>query len=256
MTKNVFIIGLDDFQRQKLATIHNADRYAFHGLLGFDTVVKPQDFSFQDLLNQARRELQNFPGSVDAIIAHWDFPTSVLGPILCREYGIPSPSLESVLKCEHKYWSRVEQQRVIPECVPRFFLFDPFDNQAVNKIELEFPFWIKPVKSFASQLGFKINNEGEFRQAQAEICEGITKIGSAFDEVLHMVDLPSDIRAATGISCIAEEIISGIQAAPEGAVFQGEYKVHGVIDMPKDRHGKSFSRYQYPSTFPEKYNSE
>jgi|GEM_PF-629290 uncharacterized membrane protein YeaQ/YmgE (transglycosylase-associated protein family) len=33
------------------------------------------------LLARAREALKAFEGSVDAIIAHWDFPTSVLMPI-------------------------------------------------------------------------------------------------------------------------------------------------------------------------------
>jgi biotin carboxylase len=248
--KHVFVIGLDDFQRAELQTIRNPEKYEFHGLLDYQTVVQPQNYSFEGLLDQARRELDAFDAPITAIIAHWDFPTSVMAPILCAEHGIPSPSLEAVLKCEHKYWSRLEQSRVIPECIPAFHKFDPFDEHALEKIELDYPFWIKPVKSFASQLGFKISSAEQFHEAVARIRESIRDIGDAFDEVLARVELPEDVREATGSTCIAEQIIAGIQAAPEGSMFQGEYKVHGVLDMPKDAAGNSFSRYEYPSQFP------
>ena len=39
--------------------------------------------------------------------------------MLSERYGTRSTSLESVVKCEHKYWSRLEQQKVIDEH-PRF----------------------------------------------------------------------------------------------------------------------------------------
>ncbi|MFD2435591.1 hypothetical protein [Modicisalibacter luteus] len=123
MKRNVFIPALEELQRIELETLRNADDLSIHGLLDIPTLVEPTNLSFNKVLIQARQqlnELKQFTGSVDAIIAHWDFPTSVLVPILCREFGIPAPPLESVLKCEHKYWSRLEQQKVIPEMVPAF----------------------------------------------------------------------------------------------------------------------------------------
>lgn len=250
MKRNVFIPGLSEHQRGELETTRQAENVHFHGLLDVDTVVNPDNFSFNKLLDQMRQALQRFPGSVDGIIAHWDFPTSVIVPNLCKEYGLPTPSLESVLKCEHKYWSRLEQEKAIPDYIPRFNGFDPFDDRALDRITLDYPFWIKPVKSFSSQLGFKIRNADEFREAIIETREGIARIGDAFDEALALVELPEEIRQATGNTCIAEEIISGVQVAPEGSMFQGEFSVHGVLDMHKDETGRSFSRFEYPTALP------
>lgn len=251
MATNVFILGLDEFQLGELRTIRNSDELAFHGLLDVEILKKGGvDYRFGRLLDQARQQLNRFPGSVDAIIAHWDFPTSVIAPVLCREYGIAAPSLESVLKCEHKYWSRLEQKKAIPGCIPGFNSFDPFDDQALERIGLEFPYWIKPVKSFASQLGFKIHDAKEFQEAVTEIRGAISEIGDSFDEALALADLPQEIQACSGSMCIAEEIISGEQSAIEGSMFQGEYHVHGTLDMPKDPAGRSFDRYEYPSALP------
>jgi hypothetical protein len=251
MPTNVFILALHDFQRRELESLPNADRYAFHGLLDYDTLVLADEVRFGDLLERARAELAAFPGSVDAIVAHWDFPTSVLAPLLNDEHGLPSPSLESVLRCEHKYWSRLEQARSVPECVPAFHTFDPFDDDALDHIELPYPFWVKPVKSFASQLGFRIEDEEAFRDALDEIRSEIGKVGDPFDEVLEMAELPDEVAAATGSTCIAEQIISGVQGAAEGTVFQGEFGVHGLLDMHKDAETNSFQRLDYPSQLPD-----
>lgn len=36
------------------------------------------------------------------------------------EHGLPTPGLEPIATVEHKYWSRLVQQRVVPEVTPDF----------------------------------------------------------------------------------------------------------------------------------------
>lgn len=257
MKKNVFVPALTALQREELETVHGIGDVAFHGLLEVETLVdQPETLDFDKILSDARRELKSFDGSVDGIIAHWDFPTSVLVPMLCKDYGIPSPSLESVLKCEHKYWSRVEQEKCIPELIPRFNSFDPFDDDALSQIKLDFPFWVKPVKAFASQLGFLIENEQQFHEAMKETREKIGQFGDPFEQAMAHADVPDEIRSLGGSACIAEEIIAGIQSAPEGTVFNGKFDVHGTLDMLPDDAGLSFGRLVYPSTLPDRIQKQ
>ena len=129
------------------------------------------------------------------------------------------PSLESLVKCEHKYWSRLEQRASVPECVPAFAVFDPFDDSALDTIDVAFPFWVKPVKAHSSDLGFTVHDEEDFRAAVKEIREGIGNVGDAFNEVLQRLDLPPEIQQAQGTACLAEQLITGTQAAPEGTMF-------------------------------------
>ncbi|QJQ96483.1 MULTISPECIES: ATP-grasp domain-containing protein [Halomonadaceae] len=252
MIRNVFILALEDEQRKELATLRHANECAFHGLMDVETLVESEHFSFDQLLDQARKELEQFSGSVDAIIAHWDFPTSVLVPLLCRDHGIPSPPLESVLKCEHKYWSRLEQQKVFPELVPEFCSIDPFADNPIEQLTLKYPFWLKPVKAFSSQLGFKIEDEEQFNEAIKEMRQEIRHFGEPFNEALAHAQLPPEIQQANGNTCIAEQLISGVQGAPEGTVFQGEFNIHGVVDQPKDEIADTYDRMEYPSAMPER----
>ncbi|MCE8033432.1 ATP-grasp domain-containing protein [Billgrantia tianxiuensis] len=257
MKRNIFVVALEDQQRQELETLRHSDKFNVHSLLSVKTAVESPNFSFDALLNEARRKLEAFDGSIDAIVAQWDFPTSVMVPILCREYDIPSPSVESVLKCEHKYWSRLEQQKVIPEVVPEFCGVDPFAEDPLSQVTLKYPFWIKPVKAFSSHLGFKIENDEQFHAAIEEIRQGIRQLGDPFNEALNHVELPSEIQRMDGNSCIAEQIVSGVQGAPEGTVYRGEFNVHGIIAQPNSVNKEiPFDRLEYPSNLPERIHRE
>ncbi|WP_346798616.1 ATP-grasp domain-containing protein [Halomonas sp. Bachu 37] len=253
MKRNVFVVALEEQQRQEFKTLRRARELSVHGLLDVSTAVEPPEkISFHRLMEQARKELEDHGGPVDAIVAHWDFPTSVMVPLLCKEYGIPSPSAESVLTCEHKYWSRLEQQRVIPECVPAFCSVDPFAENPLEQVTLDFPFWLKPVKAFSSQLGFKVENEAQFQEAIETMRQEIRHFGDPFNEALSYIDLPADLEGCDGNTCIAEQLVSGIQAAPEGTMFQGEFNVHGIIAQGRSAEEGLFDRLEYPSHLPEK----
>jgi hypothetical protein len=249
MKKNVFIIGLDDFNLRMLQSLKHADECNFIGLLDIHALIDSGRYRLADMLMEAEQELQNFDGPIDAIVGYTDFPVSTMTPILCEKFNVPGPTLESVLKSEHKYWSRLEQQQVIPEHLPRFYTFDPFDDSALEKIPLEFPFWIKPVKSTGSQLGFRINNKKAFKRAIGILRE---KIGlfKPFDYLLDMVALPEEVERVNSSFCVAEQIISGRQCTLEGYVRNGEVRAYGIIDSIREPNRTTFSRYQYPSALP------
>src|SRR5690606_11538844 len=100
-----------------------------------------------------------------------------------------------------------------------------------QQIDLEFPYWVKPVKGHSSKLGFMIEDEEDLEAAVAQIRAEITDVGDAFNAVLQRVDLPDEVGDAGGATCLAEDIIHGVQFAPEGSVSGGVFAVHGVVDM-------------------------
>lgn len=251
MKKHIFIPAMDELQKKELETINHSEKYCFHGLSDIPTLVEAEVVEFNKLLEQLRHEIDRTNVPVDAIIAHWDFPTSVLVPILCEELGLPTPSLLSVLKCEHKLWSRLEQERSVPEEVPGFSGFDPFAEDPLKQIEVGFPFWMKPVKTFSSQLGFFVEDKDDFNQGLEQIRENIGRLGDAFDEALEKVSLPADMEGRGGKSCLAEEVMTGIQLAIEGFVFKGHIQMHGSFDMDTGESGTQIDGLVYPSSAPD-----
>lgn len=250
MGKNIFIPGLDDFNLSKLQALPEAADYTFHQLLSL-AELQPADKdpqAIEHVLHEAENRLRTFSGSIDAIVGYWDYPVSTMIPLLCRKFGLPAAPLRSVMACEHKYWSRVEQQEVIPECVPPFQSVDPFDDAALTKMELDYPFWLKPIKAHSSQLGFKIESDQDFRESMEPIRQDIGHFAAIFNHLLEQVDVPSKIRPVDGGYCIAEGIISGWQCTVEGFVFDGEPQTYGVIDSVREPGSSSFARFQYPSS--------
>jgi len=250
--KNIFVVGLDPFNLRLLRTVRNADQYSFHGLLEYNEIVGARRFDMEALLDKARGILRRFPEPIDAIVGYWDFPTALMMPILRREFGLRGPTLESVLRCEHKYWSRIEQAKIVPDQVPRFALVDPFDEDAPEKLDLSFPFWIKPVKAHSSLLGFRIGSRWDFDHALERIRAGIHHFAEPFSVIMGYAELPDDIAAVDGAKCIAEEIISnGRQCTLEGYVFEGDVEVYGIVDSIRGPNRSSLERYEYPSSLPD-----
>lgn len=251
MGKQIYVIGLDEINRRELESVRNASDYEFHGLVDYDTMVLPESYPMERIMAEARETLDR-ASAVDAIIGHWDFPTTSMLPILRRERGLPGPSLESVLYCEHKYWNRLAGQQVIPQCTPDFQGLDPYSDDPLDDLELAFPFWLKPSVSFSSYLGFWIGNEEQFVEAMATIRDNIWLFAEPFEYILacgeHRDALPG---YGSGSTCIAEAIIEGRLCTLEGYVFEGRTHVYAIVDSLRTSNNVSFFSYQYPSGLPQ-----
>lgn len=251
MTKHVFVIGLDEFNLKELQTVRNASEYEFHGLVDYDTMVLPKSYPMDEIMAEARKTLKEAP-AVDAIIGHWDFPTTSMLPILRREHKLPSPTLESVLYTEHKYWNRLAGQEALPECTPDFQGLDPYSDDPLKDLDMEYPFWLKPSISFSSYLGFRIENEEQYLQAMKTIRDNIWIFAEPFDNVLQYAKNPKALPdRGSGSTCIAEAIIGGRLCTLEGYVYQGEVNVYAIVDSLRTSNQVSFFSYQYPSQLPE-----
>src|SRR6056297_2878154 len=110
-------MGLEPFNLELLQTIRGDERLRFHTLFEHDEVVHSPDKgypSLDSLVERADEAAEKTPG------------------------GMP----EAVGRCEHKYWSRLEQRGVVPEYVPRFQAIDPFADEPLKGLELDYPFWL------------------------------------------------------------------------------------------------------------------
>ncbi|TDC60851.1 biotin carboxylase [Actinomadura sp. GC306] len=248
MPRNVFVLGLDEPNLRMLHRLPHPADYRFHGVLSHRE-LRQGVIDFDRVLALAEKRLDAFDGPIDAIIGFWDFPVTTMVPVLCARYGLRSASLESVVKCEHKYWSRIEQRAVTDE-LPAFGLVDIRSDRARPPPGVRYPMWLKPVKSAAAVLAYQVVDDAGFDRAVSAIRAGIGHLGRPFESVLARLDLPPEIARAGGMACLAEESIEGAQVTVEGCRFDGEVHVYGVVDSIDYPGRPTFQRYRYPSCLP------
>ncbi|BHH83027.1 ATP-grasp domain-containing protein [Desulforhopalus sp. 52FAK] len=252
MVKNVFVAGLDDFHLAQLTSLKQAEHYCFHPLMSYEEIKCGDTFPVKKFLEHSQQTFDSFTGTIDAIVGYWDFPVSTVLPLVRKIAGLDGPTLESVLKCEHKLWSRLVQAESVPHHIPTFTAINPFSNNAIKQCHIPYPFWLKPVKSVLSHLGFLITDPESFRTALETTRKNIERYASPFNHILNFADLPPEIKEIDGYYCIAESLISkGHQCTLEGYVFNGDVHIYGAVDSVRGgRLQTSFTRYQYPSALP------
>jgi len=252
MAKNIFVAGLDAFHLNQLTALKQAGQYSFHPLMSYEEIKCGETFPVQEFLEHSHQKLTSFAGTVDAVVGYWDFPVSTVLPLVRRIVGLGGPTLESVLKCEHKYWSRILQAKVVPDYIPSFAAIDPFREDAAEQCAVPYPFWLKPVKSVLSHLGFLVQDSDTFKTALEATRQNIERYAAPFNYILDLADVPPEIRKIDGFHCIAEGLISkGRQCTLEGFVYNREIHIYGAVDsVSGGRLQTSFTRYQYPSTLP------
>lgn len=249
--KDLAVIGLSDRQRDWLQRIGDEQGFRVYSILPYAKVRRAKHFHLDELLTVARARLDARP--VDGLTTLWDFPSSCLAAILAEAVGLPTPGLRAVVSFEHKYWSRLTQHRVAPRHTPSFAAVDPFDDALLDgDPPLPFPFWLKPVKSYAGHLGFRVRSPADLQVAVEALRDGIHRLGVPFQRTLdHLDDLPEEIAAVGGSGAIAEAPVDGDQCTLEGYVHEGQVHVYGVFDIHRAEDRSTFTHYTYPSRLSE-----
>jgi len=247
--KQVFLVGLDDFNLETLNGLPQADECEFKPALTLGEMRDDPDVDIAELVDLASERMAAAPGGPAGVASFFDFPGTIIASILASRFDLPGPSLESLLKCEHKYWSRLEQSKVADDNIPFFRAFDPFDDGAYAKIELVPPFWIKPVKSFRSYLAYAIQDERQFAEVMETCREHGPSITEPFMRMMRQYDMPEELATSPN-SFIAESSIGGAQCTLEGYAHDGRVVIYGVVDSVREPDSSSFARYEYPSILP------
>jgi D-alanine-D-alanine ligase-like ATP-grasp enzyme len=246
--KHVFFVGLDDFNRQTLESLPQAEECAFHAALTLAEMRDDPNADIHALIDLAAERMAAVPGGPAGVASFFDFPGTIIAAIMAERFGLPGPGIESLIKCEHKYWSRLEQQKVVPDSIPVFRAFDPCEDSWA-KLDLIPPFWIKPVKSFRSYLAFLINDERQFNEVIALCREKSAVLYEPFRAVMRAFDMPQELTELRE-SFIAESPMTGAQCTLEGYAIDGRVVIYGVVDSVREPNSSSFARYEYPTILP------
>ena len=244
--QKIAVVGYDDFTSDYLAeTAGRREAVEFvPALTREETIIEQSGFPFEERLDLAERRARE--AGAAAVITYWDFPSSLIAAFLAKRMEAPYASVEAVMKCEHKFWFRREQAKVMD--TPGFCAFDPFADDPLDQITLDFPFWIKPVVGHSSMLGFEIKNREDFAAALSEIRSDIEELTRPFAYPLRHTEMPQDLVECGPTLCMAEELIAqGDQYTIEGFVHGGEMTGYGTVASIREPNGHTFNRYQYPA---------
>jgi len=189
---------------------------------------------------------------IDGITTSSDYPGCIVAAAVAQHLGLPGPAPDRVLACSHKYYSRLAQRDAVPEATPRFAIVNPteFPTLTPAQFGLDFPLFVKPVKSWFSILAERMDSCDElvtFLQ-QPDVQHHLTAFVGPFNALLRRyTDFHYD-----GGCLIAEDLLSGVQVTVEGFCAGGDVRIVGVVDSVMFPGTKSFQRFDYPSALPAK----
>ena len=179
-----------------------------------------------------------------AVISTDDYPGSALAAVVAERLGLPGPSPEVTLICQHKYLSRLAQVKLAPEAVPSFALIDVADGAPLPD-DLRFPLFVKPVKSFFSIGAEKVWSASEL----AALFSRWARLDQFFLPLDRMLERYTGATIGTQ-RLIAEGLLKGEQVTVEGYVYGGKAGIIGVVDSVMFPGTLAFSRFDYPSALP------
>ena len=225
-------------------------RFHFHDYASLDLEILAARLPGAAGIVEPGREISGIlerfsPRKLHGVISSDDYPGSVMAAIVAQRLDLPGVSPVASLRCQHKYLSRLEQQRLVPAASPAFTLIDPRCPQAHG---LRYPIFVKPLKSFfsigASRVDAAAGLESAVREATLP-----PEFYRPFNELLSLYPqlAPAEIGAR---SVIGEAALCGHQCTLEGYVRRGATHTVGVVDSIFYPGTPSFERFEYPSRLP------
>lgn len=215
----------------------------FDDLLGENPDLNAPPLDIAKLLDETVQ--RHYDDNLAGIVSGVGYPGMSATAVLSERLDLPGPKPQPVLLCEHKYYCRVRQEKIVPSATPEYYLIDPKNLGPIDDISM-YPGFLKPVKSCMSKNAFQIKDRDDLRQRAKE---------SLLPELFilpfnDLVRLHTDWELNANY-LLYEELLEGHQVSLEGFVYRGEVTVMGIIDAIMFPGTFSFKRFQYPSTLPD-----
>lgn len=183
---------------------------------------------------------QNLSGVTSAV----GYPGMSASSVIAQSLGLPGPPPDAVMLCEHKYFGRVYQKQHVPDATPDFHLIDPTVESTISDT-IEFPCFLKPVKSCMSKNAYIVNSKKELHR----LIKTSLLPHQFIDPFNDMLKAYSRLRIHAS-NLLQEELLQGVQVSLEGYVFENQVNVLGIVDAIMFPGTYSFKRFQYPSQLP------
>src|ERR1044071_2866192 len=245
--KNILIIDINHWDREQLSRT-NVPWENKYNLLLYEYESRWFRPSF-DALTYIEDTIKKFKcAHITGIASSGDYPGCILAAAIAGELGFPAPTPESVLTCSHKYYSRLAQREAAPKAAPLSILINPGKIKKED-IALDFPLFIKPVKSWSSVLARRVDSFDEMKSflSQPTVRRFKSRYLRSFNRLIERYTK----FKSNGGCFLAEQLMQGHQVTVEGFVFRGDAQVFAVVDSTMYPGTISFERFEYPSSLPE-----
>jgi hypothetical protein len=161
--------------------------------------------------------------------------SALLASLVARGRGLPGPTPDALLACQHKPTSRALQAAAVPEATPRFAFLDGTPPSFPP------PYFVKPVVGRLSQDTRRIDDPHGLEEL-----DGWDAYREGYAAIAALAGFPRGEVAGY----LAEELRRGGEVTLEGYVHGGEVTVVGVTDSVMYPGTNSFERFEYPSRLP------
>ena len=244
--RHILVLFPKDWDRDALDGSRYADRYVFH-YEGFDLFRFPENARLLtfDVRRYIDRLVRRYRGRIDGVISNNEHVGALVASAVAQRLDLPGLDPAVVIACQHKYYARVLQRRIVPEATPAFDVL-PYDVREMPVPTTGFPCFVKPVKATYSVLARRIDNAGQLRTLMRfSPLERLIlrKLVQPLDD-LARIYTPFTISAR---SMIAEEILQGEQINIDGFVDRGRVTLLGMVDEVMYPGTQAFMRFEYPS---------
>ena len=248
--KKILVLFMKDWDQLAIQAYQESGRYQFY-FEGFDLFQFPQNarllhfrvLNYISHLEQKYRKIE-----IDGVVSNHEQYGALIAAVLAERLGLPGNDPRAIIASQHKYYSRMIQERIVPEAVPRYVSI-PFPLKKDQIIDLPYPFFVKPIKATYSVLAKTIQQRSElvdllhFGYFEEWIIRRLVK---PFADIMplysdHTID-PSGM--------LAEEIMTGDQINIDGYCYQGQLYFLGTIDEVMYSGTDAFMRFEYPSQLP------
>lgn len=238
--KRVAIVFPTMWDEKQLAACRSAWQRDFEVELG---ELSDEDCpSALDPLAYIEQLATRYRGKIEGVTSSSDYPGAAVAAAVAKRLGLPGTEPQNVIRCSHKYYSRLAQQEIAPEATARFQLVEPGHPSK----SLSFPCYVKPVKGAFSIMSQRIENRSELETflAKPAARDFLDEYVSIFNRLVRgLTDFDVD-----GRYFLAEEPLDGRQVTVEGFVSDGSAHVLGIVDSVCHARTKSFLRFDYPSS--------
>ncbi|MDQ4081925.1 MAG: ATP-grasp domain-containing protein [Actinomycetota bacterium] len=224
--REVVVVGAQERDRALIRSATLDDRYRIHYAgPDLDSVTGFDPRAFLDEWTSVR---------TDGVVGTKD-RAALLASLLAARQGLPGPTPDALINCQHKGRSRLLHREVAPTATP---LFAVVRTESDRPPPCPPPWFAKPLVGRLSQGARRVDDPAELR--------GLTDqsgYAAAYARVAELAGLP----AAAVQGFLVEELARGAEVTLEGYVHQGRVTVIGITDSVMYSGTNSFQRFEYPS---------